>query len=335
MPLNKDAHTRYRTINSCLRNKKLKYPSLQQLADACSNTVGKEISTSTIEKDLRVMKEDPPRGYAAPIVYSKQNKGYAYGEEGFSIDELNLEEEEWESLAYAANLLYSYKEVPLFRSFKEAIEKIHARFSIPYDHADPDFEAFVQFEQGSSTTGYEWLGDCYKALKQRYLLNIRYENIYKHEIKNYQFQPCLLKEQRNRWYVIGWVEDRNDYLTFALDRILEMKVVEQKQKVRADFDVRYFLSHAVGIMEGDGKPTTVELELLEPLARLVLLDPLHHSQQVLSQNKRGVRIRLEVNINPELKHRLLAFGPECKVKKPASLKQAMTEMLEQTLQHYR
>lgn len=335
MPANKHAGTRYRIIDACLRSTRRKYPSLQQLADACSREMDIEVSPSTIEKDLRAMKDEPPRGWSAPIIYDNKHRGYAYGEVGFSISGLPLAEEEWEGLAYAANLLHQYRDVPLFAAFKQAIDKIHARFAIPFNHNDPDFEAFVQFETGNATNGYEWLAEIYAALRQRLRLQLQYENIYKHETKTYQLQPCLLKEQRNRWYVIGWVEERNDYLTFALDRIQEMKTLPGRQKIRTDFDARHFLRHSVGIMEGDGSAVTVELELYPPADKLALLEPLHPSQQVLRQTAKSTVVQLQVNLNPELYQRILALGPACKVKKPAVLKQAVKVQLEQTLQHYR
>lgn len=335
MPKNKSATARYFAIDECLRNKLRKYPNIYELAEACSRRVGKEVSRSTVEKDLSDMRKSEALGFYAPIVYSPQHRGYAYGEVGYSISDLPLDEEEWEALAYAANLLHQYREVPLFRAFQQAIDKIHARFTIPFDHNDPDFEAMVQFETGNATNGYHWLASIYNAMRERLRLRISYENIYKQETKSYELQPCLLKEQRNRWYVIGWVQQRNDYLTFPLDRIHELETLPGRQPLRTDFKSAHMLQHAVGIMEGDGTAVAVELELFPPANRLVLLEPLHPSQQVLKQTNRSAHVSLQVNLNPELYQRILSLGPACKVKKPAVLKQALKEQLEQTLQHYR
>jgi predicted DNA-binding transcriptional regulator YafY len=126
MPANKNAIIRHRIIDQCINSKRHKFPSLEYLADRCSEMLGTEISTSTIEKDLALMKKDIPVGYNAPIVYSKQEKGYAYSEVGFSIAELNLQEQEWNALHFAAQLLFQYKDVPVFTDFKQAIERIRS-----------------------------------------------------------------------------------------------------------------------------------------------------------------------------------------------------------------
>ncbi len=331
MPLTKYALARYRIIDNFLRNKRRPYPTLEDLADACARSLDREISTSTIEKDLAAMKNGAPEGAPAPIVYSKIHKGYFYAEQGFTINDIQLEQEEWEALSYASNLLYQYKEVPVFQNFREAIEKIHCRFNIPIDHKDPDFNASIQFEKSNSYKGYEWLADIYPALKERYLVELIYENIYKDEVKSYQIIPYLLKEHRNRWYVIGWETERNDYLTFALDRISKLNIINKKQKRRFDFNADLFLQNAIGIMEGDGKATLIELELMNPIDKLILLEPIHPSQKTIKQTKKSSVVQLLANINPEFHSRILSLGKYCKVRKPAALKESILEQLKQMI----
>jgi predicted DNA-binding transcriptional regulator YafY len=134
--------------------------------------------------------------------------------------------------------------------------------------------------------------------------------------------------------MIGWEEDRQAYLTFALDRITEATIVEKKQKRRTDFNPRLFLQHSIGIMEGDGSATLVELELLDPVDKLVLLEPLHPSQEVIRQSSLSTHLQIQVNINPELIQRLLSMGAHCKIKKPKTLRLVVKEELEKALRHY-
>lgn len=323
MPANLSAVVRHRVIDACLNNTRNKYPTLQRLAEECSRIVGSSVSTSTIEKDFIEMKKPFPHGYSAPIVYNKLHKGYFYAEAGFSISELNLKDEEWEALRFSAALLYQFKEVSIFSNFKSSIERIDARFRLALDPEDEFLSKNVQFESAFSLSGYEWLETIYTALKERYLVNFKYENIYKNEIKEYLLQPVMLREHRNRWYLIGWSEKRKDYLTFGLDRIKELTVIEEKQLFRRDFDPEKFLLHSTGIMEGEGQLTAVELYIQAPFDKLIKLDPLHHSQQIVSEDNEGVSIRLEVNNNPELCQRLLSMGSKCKVNAPESLQNEM------------
>jgi len=219
MPKLKSAVSRYYIIDACLNNNLKPFPTIEDLANVCSERVREGISTSTIEKDIRQMKMSRPNGYDAPIEYSKIRKGYFYAEQGFSISDLQLADHEWDGLRYAANLLHQYSTVPIFKDFKQAIEKINTRFNLLIDLEEEGFDKYIQFETGNATSGYDFINVVFPALKNRWLLKISYENIYKKEVKEYTVYPKLLKEHRNRWYLIGWVSDREDYLTFALDRI--------------------------------------------------------------------------------------------------------------------
>ncbi|MEI8054115.1 MAG: WYL domain-containing protein [Bacteroidota bacterium] len=335
MPKIKSAVSRYHIIDACLNNKMKPYPTLEDLANECSVRIREGISTSTIEKDIRQMKMSRPQGYDAPIEYSKFKKGYFYAEQGFSITELKLEDHEWDGLRYAANLLHQYSNVSIFKDFKQAIDKINTRFNLLMDLEEADFDRYIQFETGNATNGYDWIGTILPAVKNRWIMNIRYENIYKKTVKEYSVYPKLLKEHRNRWYVIGWVAEREDYLTFALDRIQHIETVQKVQKHRFDFNADNFLQHTVGIMESDSNPSKVVLSILDPYHKLLQLEPIHHTQKEIKQNKNGIDIELMVNINPELINRILSMGSYCKVLQPASLKKQVKESLLKTIAYYK
>lgn len=185
----------------------------------------------------------------------------------------------------------------------------------------------VQFETGIAMNGYEWIGKIYPALRNRWLLKISYENIYKNEVKTYSMQPMLLKEHRNKWYIIGWVEARKDYLTFALERIQEIQTIEKKQKHRIDFNPDKFLQHSVGIMEADTLPEKVVLKITAPYHKLLQLEPMHRSQKIIAQKENEIKLEIQVNINEELCKNILSLGPHCKVLQPQKLKKQIQELI--------
>lgn len=335
MPKTKSAVSRYHIIDACLTNTLKPYPTLEDLAKECSERIREGISTSTIEKDIRQMKSDRPQGYEAPIEYSKINKGYFYAEQGFSISDLQLTDHEWDGLRYAANLLHQYSHVAIFKDFKQAIDKINTRFNLLIDLEENDFDRYIQFETGNATTGYDWIGIVLPAVKNRWILNIRYENIYKKEVKEYSVYPKLLKEHRNRWYLIGWVAEREDYLTFALDRIQHIDTIQKVQKHRFDFNADNFLQHSVGIMEGDKKPEKVLLHIEDPFHKLIQLEPLHQSQKIINTTSKHIQIELHVHTNHELCNRILSMGPYCKVMQPTKLKQQIKKLLTKSIAQYK
>ena len=335
MPKNKSAVVRYHVINDCLRSKRHPFPTLEFLAKKCSDVLFTDISMSTIEKDIAAMKQPEPIGYNAPIVYSKIEKGYVYSEKGFSISELNLEDNEWEALNFAAQLLHQYKNVPIFANFKSAIERINTRFSLGFTQNEPIINQKVQFEKAVDTKGLEWINSLYEAISKKHAVQFSYQNIYKKEIKQYVLIPYLLKEHRNRWYLIGWSNDREKYVTFGLDRLFDLTIIEEPQKLRTDFDPSKFFQYATGIMETATQPELVELTVLHPISELISLEPLHDSQTIIHKDEIGIQLQITVLVNEELFTRILSMGANCIVHQPTSLKLTIKERINNMQQHYR
>ena len=334
MPKNKSAATRYRVIDQMLNDKRKPFPNLEQFAAKCSSVLGLDVSTSTIEKDIRAMREQAPKGYSAPIVYSKIEGGYVYGEVGFSIAELNLNEEEWSALQFASQLLYQYKKVPVFSNFKNAIERINTRFSLGIDGNDKVLDELVQFEKSVETKGMEWIELIYDAIQNKKGIEFKYRNIYKGKSSSASLIPYLIKEIRNRWYVIGWSEEKGKYTTYALDRMNDLVVLNNVYKRRSDFNASTFFQHSTGIMESNTKPEEILLTILKPISDLVLLEPLHATQKLIIEKTDRVQISLKVLLNEEFTFKILGMGAFCLVNKPASLRKTIKAAIQKMSTNY-
>ena len=335
MPKNKSAATRYRVIDQMLNDKRKPFPNLEQLAAKCSSVLGSDVSTSTIEKDIRAMREQAPKGYSAPIVYSKVEGGYVYGEVGFSIAELNLNEEEWTALQFTSQLLYHYKEVPIFSNFKNAIERINTRFALGIDGSDKILDDLVQFEKSVHTKGMDLIELIYTAIKTKQAIQFQYKNIYKGKSSTASLIPYLIKENRNRWYVIGWSEEKAKYTTYALDRMTDLVILNNIYKRRSDFNASTFFQHSTGIMESNTKPEEVLLTILKPISDLVLLEPLHSTQKLIIEKTDRVQISLKVLLNEEFTFKILGMGAFCVVDKPASLRKTIKGAIQKMSTNYK
>lgn len=335
MPKNKSAVIRYRVIDQMLNNKKKAYPSLEDLASKCSSVLDADISTSTIEKDIRAMREQPPKGYGAPIIYSKLERGYTYGEIGFSIAELSLNEEEWSALQFASQLLFHYKEVPIFTNFKNAIERINTRFSLGIDGDDKLLDEFVQFEKSVDTKGMNLIEVIYNSIKNKQAIQFQYRNIYKKKYNNSNLVPYLIKENRNRWYVVGWSEEKEKYTTYALDRMSDLTVEINLLTRKSDFNASTFFQYSTGIMQNNAKPEEVMLTITKPISDLVLLEPLHASQKLILEKTESIQINLKVLVNEEFIFKILGMGNFCVVDEPESLRKKIKSAIEQMKANYR
>lgn len=205
MPHIKNALIRYRIIDKALRNKYKTYPSKEDLRYACEeelygDSIGRHICDSTIEKDMYAMKME----HDAPIKYSKKNGGYYYTDPEFSINEIPLSSDDIDSIKFAASTLAQFKDAAIFKQFGFALNKIIERVSVSEETNTDESDKYVQFERGTTLRGSEHLPLLLNAIKERKITYFEYKSFVSSQQKKRKVVPLLLKEYRNRWYLISY-----------------------------------------------------------------------------------------------------------------------------------
>lgn len=322
MPANKYALLRYRIIDDCLTNKARKFPTKEDLQYACEQALygssGEHISISTIEKDMWAMKNEGELGYYAPIVYSKLERGYYYDDPEYTIKEISLSEEDKEAIRFAANTLFQFKNLAIFDQFGSAIQKIMDRLSISPEIQDDAIERFVQFENTPLAKGTELLPILLQAIKENREVRFRYTSFADEHETERQLHPYLLKEYRNRWYIIGKDVDGGRVKTFGLDRISDLSIRENYFTIDKSFDPEVLFKYSFGITAG-GKPERIVLKFAPQEGRYVKAQPLHPTQKIIVDNDEGLTVELKVIPSYELKATVRSFGDKVEVLRPATL----------------
>lgn len=338
MPANKYALIRYRTIDRCLKNHARPFPTKEDLRSACEEALygsdGDRISTSTIEKDLNAMRFDGTLGYYAPIAYHRDERGYYYEEDDYSIDNLQLNEEELESIRFAARTLVQFQNVPLFSQFGQAIGKIDDRLRLaPNLHTD-ELDAVVQFESVPTTRGSEYLMPLLQGIKQKQSLQIAYRKFRSDQATATVIHPYLLKEYRNRWYVIAWNTDRAAYRTYGLDRIEEITPLNEYFSPQNDFDADRFFKHSFGISKIGDEPQDIVIHCNRLEYEYFSAQPVHPSQRLKMLGEDRYELQLHVLITFELIQFILGLGPAVEVAKPMQLRKLLFQSLSESLKIY-
>jgi predicted DNA-binding transcriptional regulator YafY len=319
MPHIKNALIRYRIIDKCIRNQYKPFPSKRDLREACEeslfgSTGGAHICDSTIEKDIYAMKME----HDAPIKYSKLEKGYFYEDKDFTLNDIPLTDNDMEAISFAAHTLMQFKDVELFRQFGSAIDKIVDHLAVSQDQ---DSQQFVQFEATIADGGNEYLTSILEAIKLKRLIQFEYASFVNGELKLRKVTPLLLKQYRNRWYLISFDDSKNDYITYALDRIEGLEILKETVSQPIDFDPDNYFKHAVGITSGNTAPTDVRLKVSLVAAKYLDSLPIHASQKVVEMNQDHVIFCLKVNISEELIREIMSYGGDIAVIEPLELKE--------------
>jgi len=338
MPANKFALLRYRIIDRMLSNKGRPFVSKEELREACEEALygssGDQLSLSTIEKDLWAMRNEGELGYYAPIAYSKREKGYYYEDPDYTIQNISLSSEDLEALRFAASTLMQFRGIPIFSQYEHAIEKIVNRLNIHPGGDQGEVEQYVQFEKSEKQHGTELLSPLLQAIRERKKLSFNYRKFNNDSANHYILCPYLLKEYRNRWYLIAYSEERQRYLTFGLERMESPEVLDIQFQWNEGFDPDRFFRHSVGITQMDGEPSEVLLSFdvrEEPYLRT---QPLHPSQQIVRRSDQELLVRLFVLETYELDNLILGYGPRVEVLSPASMRQRIAKLLQESLSRY-
>lgn len=317
MPHIKNALIRYRIIDKCIRNKYNPFPTKRDLREACEESLfgsidGEHICDSTIEKDMYSMKME----HDAPIKYSKLERGYYYEDPDFTINDIPLTDDDMEAISFAAKTLMQFKDVELFKQFGNAIDKIVDHVAVSQDE---DAQQFVQFETAVADGGNEYLTSILEAIKLKRFLSFDYASFVSGELKPRKVIPLLLKQYRNRWYLISFDDSKSDYITYALDRIEDLKVSKESASRPIDFNPDNYFKHAVGITSGNTSPEDVKLKVSIVASKYIDSLPIHSSQKVVEMNEDHFIFSLRVNVSEELIREILSYGGEIEVLQPQKL----------------
>ena len=306
MPDTKSAGKRYRLIDQMLTNKYRKYPSLQDIADNCLEEFGEIISLSSIEKDISAMRKDIDLGYFAPIKYNRTYKGYYYSDPEYTIQGIPLNDNDKLALRYAAAILKQFKKDALVSYFEDTIDKINDFVNFGLEPKQK-----LQFEYQPYVKGRELIPEILNAIENRLILSFDYQSGHALEkgIKKREVLPYLLKEYRNRWYMLSYHIEKKDVRTWALDRIQNLKIGKRFKDILPEFDHDSYFKYSFGITKyNDGKPELHKYSFDTSQKHYLLAQPLHHSQEILIDNAYEFRISIYVYPCEELERTIRSYG---------------------------
>ncbi|MFT4969959.1 MAG: putative DNA-binding transcriptional regulator YafY [Chitinophagales bacterium] len=335
MPVNKEAFLRYRIIDRLIRNNARPYPSMDDLMDDLEEKLGKSFSVSTIQKDIKSMKEDELLGYKAPIKFHRAHQGYYYADPNFSITEVPLGEEDLDAIEFAAMVLQQFKDVKLFAEFGSAVDKIFNAVNVSSILSEDEVEQMIHFEKVPYYKGSEWIAPILEYIKNRKSLSLAYKRFEADEARIHLIHPILLKEYRNRWYVLGMLEKNNHLVIYALDRVVSCEEGEIAYRHHHQFSSQTYFQYAYGITTFEDEPSELIFQCSPLQAKYLKTQPLHHTQKLLEENDKEARFSLKVGVTPELIMDLLSYGHQVKVLEPKFLKDELIKRLKLAIEQYK
>ncbi|AJH16190.1 helix-turn-helix transcriptional regulator [Myroides profundi] len=335
MATNKLALLRYRIIDECLRNRFRKWTLndlIEKVADGLYEYEGIDtgISKRTIQLDIQAMRSDS-LGYNAPIIVVDR-KYYTYEDANYSIKNSPINDADTEKLKEVVAILKHLNGFSQVDEMSEVIAKLDNSLLTRSTKA-PNY---IQMEGNSLLKGIKFISPLYNAIKNKQTLLIEYKSFKSKEATKNIYYPYLLKEYRNRWFVVVRSSTHKHLLTLALDRIINVYALANepyKEYEGVDFDRYYNDTLGVTKTEQD-RAQKVILWVNAYNVPYVKTKPLHHSQQVLEEDEAGMKIRIDVVLNFELEREILGFGETLKVIAPKILQKRIMKRVMKMNEQY-
>ncbi|MHC9087570.1 helix-turn-helix transcriptional regulator [Tenacibaculum sp. IMCC1] len=331
MASNKNALIRYKTIDQCLRNT-MRTWTLNDLIDACSDALyeyeGKDIYVSkrTVQLDIQLMRSDK-LGYNAPIeVY--QRKYYRYAEEGYSIMNIPVTENDVKVMNDAIQVLRQFKDFSLFKEMDGVLQRLEDSVY----SSQKNNRAIIHLDKNEQLKGLSFIDPLYNAIQQKKVLKVNYQSFKAEKASIITLHPQLLKEFNNRWFLLALVKGKET--TLALDRINSVMEVENTTYIDKAINGDVYYKDVVGVTVSNTRPQRIAFWVDKANTPYVLTKPFHKSQRLIKYTDDGAIFNILVIPNYELERLILGFGDSIEVLKPEKIRKRMIQKLENSLNRY-
>ena len=174
-------------------------------------------------------------------------------------------------------------------------------------------------------SGRKYLTPIIEAMRDSREIEIMHKGYGDGQERTFTVCPYCVKVFRQRWYVIGFCNERDSIRTFALDRILTFETSDNKFTYPKEFDPDAWFADCFGIITEDIKAERVRVKVYGKQRWYFHSLPLHHSQNE-SETTEDYSI-FEYHIRPtfDFRRELLSHGGAVEVLSPQWFREEMAD----------
>lgn len=281
---------------------KRSYPSRAEITDYLERA-GVGVSERTFMRTLKSLRET----FKLYIEYDEKERGYF-------IDQ---------SLS------------PHHQSFKNFLKMAVTADLVNFSLEDPaGLLQYVAFEEQGRLEGIELLNPLLQAIRAKRYVNFAHINYWQETRKPYRVKPLLLKEYFNRWYLVAALAGENEFRTFGLDRIQDLKIENKHFNEQPHKDPRELFRHVIGLTYSRGEPENILIAAQAQHARYLKSLPLHWSQKEVAEKDGEVLFRYHLIPNYEFQQKIFSMNTLVRVLEPQWLRDQYREVVKQMLENY-
>lgn len=257
---------------------------------------------------------------------------------GFSVRTFQRDKKEISNL-FGIDIEYSRSEKGYFISQNEAEQMNFQRMIEAFDmfnslNLAQNLTPYLHLEQ-RRPQGTENLSGLLHAIKNRLSIKFEYQKFWEEEVSRRFAAPYALKEFRNRWYVMAADHKDGPIKSFALDRLSKLEITKEHFTYPEGYNAEEKYRYCFGIISSDDdEPQDIILSFTYPEGKYIKTLPLHHTQEILADNEKELRIKLRLYPTHDLLMELLSHGKSVKIIRPKSLAERVKQAHKEAFKQY-
>ncbi|HJR57753.1 MAG TPA: WYL domain-containing protein [Vicinamibacterales bacterium] len=291
------------------------------------------VTTRTIRRDLEALQT------AGFPLYDETHDGkkfWTLEQKAFRrLDDTGFTLAELSALYFSRTLVECLSGTPFERDVRSAFEKLSAALTPGMrqflDRMPLVMQAKPEPGAQAAAPRTKEVAQLVEATMQHRRVTMRYHSFSSNREKTYVFEPYRLLFGQGGLYVIGMVPEYGTLRTFAVDRIEQLSLTEERFEPLELPDDAF--AHSLGVNQGT--PERVEIVFGPTIARYIRERVWHPSQEVADEAGGGLRLTLRVVNDWALKSWILGFGRLARVVAPAELASEISRDLQAAVESYR
>ena len=334
MPKTKNAMLRYQILDRLLSDRYHNY-SLDDLTEAVCEELAEidpktnGITRRSIEKDIAFLEfENKPMAEIERYTVDSYNREkqrttrkhcLRYADQGFSIFNQDMSDEERELLSGALSLLGHFEGLPNLDQLEALRWKVRLK---------PRKNKVISLSRNPIEKS-NILGQLFNTIIHKQVIRLIYHRFKEPEDTEFVVNPYLLKEFNRRWYLICKDYDSDTVRNLAIDRVVKVEQLPSYKYEDPDGNVCKRYDEIVGVTYLSDNPIQrIVFWVSDVSDDYVITKPIHLSQRLLKGKEEeelrqlhpslsgGSFFSIECRRNYELIRELIALGPELVVLSP-------------------
>jgi predicted DNA-binding transcriptional regulator YafY len=305
-------------IDNLLRSSNL------QTSDTLANAL--EVTERTIRSDLAFLRDR----FHAPLEYKKKT-GWHYTDLTWRLPSISLSTGELFALVLGARLLEAYSGSAYEKELRTSIERLSERLP---EKSWIDLQQLaderIVFRSGAEMINLDpklWQ-QLIEACRTSRRVWIHYYAATRLQESERVIDPYLLHVYRaTNPYIIGFCHKRQDFRWFRIDRIKELRILDETFERDSSFNAQNYLEKIFQAEVG-GNPVSVSIWFDASSAPFIRERRWHVTQEITEHGDGSLTLHLVSSGLNDLKRWVLGYGKGAVVKQPSELVELVRQEVE-------